>query len=145
MRKQAANYSCVGILVDYNFLKSLNTDCTFAQLGSAVEELSRQFVKAKLPPIKLIVVAIPIAQPGNVWSALIPEYASTQPSKIPDGPPSIDMAFLEGPPSMSLMGFYGRNSGIHFVAEEEPGSLNSLLLSPGFIAYRWIYFLLVSS
>ncbi|KAI9592924.1 hypothetical protein BDF19DRAFT_449826 [Syncephalis fuscata] len=124
MKKKVANYSCAAILINYNILAHLDTGCTFAQLALAVEELSEQFIKAKLPPIKLIVVVIPYDQPGNIWSTLIPEYASTQPSKIPDGPPSIDMAFLEGPPSI------------------KPGAVNSLLLSPGYIAYQWIYFLL---
>ncbi|KAI9599204.1 hypothetical protein BDF19DRAFT_419500 [Syncephalis fuscata] len=125
---------------------SYNSGCiTIAQ---AIEQLSRQLVEQKLPPIKLIImmallVSLEVNNTIPYWGLNAPWYATSSPFKIPDGPPSIDIALLDDKVLPKIVDIIREELVFAFQIEEEPGPWNELFLSTGYTAFRWICFVLV--
>ncbi|RKP24184.1 hypothetical protein SYNPS1DRAFT_23726 [Syncephalis pseudoplumigaleata] len=80
-----------------------------------------------------------------IWGPLTLMYRTVEPSRIPEGPPAIPVALLDQWASETFYKQYDPSIDPLFrmTAEEELGPWNEVFLAPGFIAYQWLYFVLI--
>ncbi|KAI8054464.1 hypothetical protein BDF22DRAFT_679211 [Syncephalis plumigaleata] len=143
-KKQSNRFKSTAIYINYGEYFTYPEHITIAQFGEEVEKLARQFDQLRLPPIKLLVFVFPGDAGPMVWGSNSNAYVTDKPSSKPEGPPSIATTFVDSVSSIDFLEFTGKHvSGTGFHAEPEPGPVNEVFLSSGYLAHKWICFVLV--
>ena len=93
------------------------------QISQAVSDFSKQLERAGIRPIKLMVIATTLDPLYATWAGL-PGYISSNPFRVPDGPPSITTTFLDLQSTRRLTDLFKEKATLHFKAEEGKTVLN---------------------
>ncbi|KAI8057812.1 hypothetical protein BDF22DRAFT_730598 [Syncephalis plumigaleata] len=140
MLRRSFSFPDVAIVLDMDDAR--NAGChTLAQMGIEVDALSREFIRAKVPPVKLMIVTVTTNGSTPYWGSNAYGYQTSNPSSVPDGPPVVATALLDQSASQVLyhaaIPAYRR---FYFKATEEPGPWNDMFLSSKFIVAQNIAF-----
>ncbi|RKP26589.1 hypothetical protein SYNPS1DRAFT_27730 [Syncephalis pseudoplumigaleata] len=132
---------------------ALQVGCeTVAQVDRAASHLSQQLEAHGYARIQLLVLMKLTNNTEPYWGPNTDEYISHEPTRIPDGAPSMDVSLLDQYASYALVHNYHLTTGasFNFTAKEdggrvEQGPWNRVFLSSLFVAYQWTYFAVLTA
>ncbi|KAI8054485.1 hypothetical protein BDF22DRAFT_679309 [Syncephalis plumigaleata] len=128
-----------------NINEAYDVECkTIAQIGDAVQIQSKELhQQLGYPLASLLILLDRETRTIPLWGPDTIGYRTSNPSIIPDGPPSIKVTLVDRAHSEILEEELSKTPAFQYVAIQEKGPWNERFLSPKYMVHHWIFIFVI--